>query len=193
MYRVSQIWHLLAGYFLLPRSLPTVFSSTCFRISSESLPGGSSWGIRGVWVDIPGRAASVSVSTLSVAQSFATCSRNSLYLIFYVGFSFDNSKRIEKCTIYKPKCNFLWPLHCFSEERIIRKVLICPINTLHEYIILKNTNRFFLYFFISLWNINHCWIVNCGNHIDNTSIPPGLKKNFTLSPEWGFATFQRLL
>ena len=81
-----------------------------------------------------------------------------------------DSKRIEKCTVYTPKCNFLWPLHCFSQERIIRQVLICPINTLHEHIILKNTNRFFLYFFISPWNINHCWIVNCGNHIDNTSI-----------------------
>ena len=66
-----------------------------------------------------------------------------------------DSKRIEKCTVYTPKCNFLWPLHCFSQERIIRQVLICPINTLHEHIILKNTNRFFLYFFISPWNINH--------------------------------------
>ena len=40
--------------------------------------------------DVPVRAASVyeSVSTLFVAQSFATCSRNSLYLICDVGFSF---------------------------------------------------------------------------------------------------------
>ena len=53
-----------------------------------------------------------------------------------------------------------WHKNCFSQERIIRQVLICPINTLHEHIILKNTNRFFLYFFISPWNINHFWIVN---------------------------------
>ena len=89
--------------------------------------------------------------------------------------------------------HFFWPLHCFTQERIIRQVLICPFNTLHEHVVLKNKNRFLLYFFISLWNFNHCWIVNCGNHVHNTSIPPGLKMNFALSPEWGFATFQRLL
>ena len=33
-------------------------------------------------------SVSESVSILSVAQSFATCSRNSLYLICDVGFSF---------------------------------------------------------------------------------------------------------
>jgi len=51
-------------------------------------PRGSSCGIQGVRVDVPGRAASVSAFILSVAQSFATCSRNSLYLIFDVGFIF---------------------------------------------------------------------------------------------------------
>jgi hypothetical protein len=32
-------------------------------------------------------------------------------------------------------------------------------------------------------NINHTRIVNCGNHIHNTSIPTGLKKNFPIPLE----------
>ena len=157
MHQDSQTWHLLAGYF-------TSFHFQHFSLAHvpayhPKVSRGSSWGTPGVWVDIPGRAAPVSVSesvsTLSVAQSFATCSRKSLSHFWYrVQFSTD-SKRIEKSTIYKPKCNFLWPLHCFSQERIIIQVLICPINTLHEHIILKNTNRFF---FTSILSSKHCGI-----------------------------------
>jgi hypothetical protein len=43
-----------------------------------------------------------------------------------------------------------------------------------------------LYLSMSPLNINHTLIVNCRNHIHNTDIPPGLKKNFPIPPECGF-------
>jgi hypothetical protein len=47
--------------------------------------------------------------------------------------SFMNWKLIEKCTIYKPQCNFLHPLHCFPRKRIRGQVLIGSIKSLREH------------------------------------------------------------
>jgi hypothetical protein len=47
--------------------------------------------------------------------------------------------KIEKCTIYKPQCNFLCPLHCLPQKRIIGQVLIGSVSSLHEHIMLRNT------------------------------------------------------
>jgi hypothetical protein len=65
------------------------FLKHMFPHITGSLPG-APHELRGVWVG-PGRIESVSdsgstTSILSAAQSFATCSRNSLYLIFVAGY-----------------------------------------------------------------------------------------------------------
>jgi hypothetical protein len=66
----------------------------------------------------------------------------------------------------------------------IRREVICRViyTTTRDNIILGNTNRL-LYLSMSSLNINHARIVNCGNHIHNMSIPPGLKKNTALLTE----------
>jgi hypothetical protein len=81
---------------------------------------------------------------------------------------FYEAKCIEKFTIYKPQCNFLRPLHRFPQKRIIGQVLMSSINSLHEHIILRNTNRLLMYVSMSPLNINHTRIVNCGSHILNS-------------------------
>jgi hypothetical protein len=48
--------------------------------------------------------------------------------------------------------------YCFPKKRIVGQVLICSIDSIHEHIILKNTNRL-LYLSLSPLNINHTRIV----------------------------------
>jgi hypothetical protein len=81
------------GCFPLACSSFTIFTRVCFRISPDSRPGESTRGLRGVGVDGPSCAKSVSaagcaVTVWSVAQASAIFRRNALYFNFEEGFSF---------------------------------------------------------------------------------------------------------
>jgi hypothetical protein len=105
---------------------------------------GRSWWSRSHWVCVWLWLCRLHLIILSSAQEFATCRQ---------------TKWIVRSTIYKPQCNFLRPLYCFPKKRIIGQVLIGSVNSLHEHIILRNTNRL-LYLSISPLNIIlELWIV----------------------------------
>ena len=74
---------------------------------------------------------------------------------------------------------YLWWL----QEIIITQVLACPINHLHDYdyIVLNNTNRFFLYFLFSPWNIKNFCIMFCRNQVNYLSRIKGKISPFLLN------------
>jgi hypothetical protein len=80
-------------------------------------------------------------SIWSGAQAFALAPEILCISILIQDLDFHKLKWIQKCTIYKPQCNFLCLLYSFPQKRIIGQVLIGSVNSLHEHIVLRNAKR----------------------------------------------------
>ena len=142
------------------------FFSLCILKSPESLPGESCLGPLGV-VCFYGKWRSSELDSFqfwtSDIQDLPTLCRKFLYFIFLFVFSVMVTKNALKSVQFSRYNTTFFENFSFPQYWVITEILVCPIHTLHEFIVLDNSVRLISMFvflsFLPMFTIIASWII----------------------------------
>ena len=154
--------HCLRGCFLFPSPPPTNFSSLCILKSLKGLPGGSCLVPLGV-VHFSGNWRSSELDSLqfwtSDIQDLPTLCRKILFFTFLFVFSVLYTKNLLKRAQFSRYNTTFFDHFSFPQNWVKTEVLVCPVYTLYEFIVLANSIR--LLYFHACFPVFPPFVYNC--------------------------------